>query len=136
MTFVPVILFFLFQLREYCLRLRNMVASDATKGELSDAIDSMIEEVKSKLNIFLVCFFIYLLTEWVSTTKVFQDKPTLLRTAVCHFVNNRFHRWTRAAATKNISSRFKSKFFLQKFGKLFQISHFHVNWTLRKCETQ
>lgn len=34
------------QLREYCLRLRNMVASDATKAELSDAIDTMIEEVR------------------------------------------------------------------------------------------
>uniref|UniRef100_A0A3Q2NN65 Bleomycin hydrolase n=1 Tax=Fundulus heteroclitus TaxID=8078 RepID=A0A3Q2NN65_FUNHE len=33
------------KLREYCLRLRNMVASDATKAELSAAIDSMIEEV-------------------------------------------------------------------------------------------
>ncbi|XP_016534477.1 bleomycin hydrolase-like [Poecilia formosa] len=33
------------KLREYCLRLRNMVASDATKVELSEAIDSMIEEV-------------------------------------------------------------------------------------------
>lgn len=36
------------QLREYCLRLRNMVASDATKDELSDAVDSMIEEVRLK----------------------------------------------------------------------------------------
>ncbi|GLD61284.1 bleomycin hydrolase [Lates japonicus] len=33
------------KLREYCLRLRNMVASDATKAELSDAMDTMIEEV-------------------------------------------------------------------------------------------
>lgn len=33
------------QLREYCLRLRNMVASDATKAELSEALDTMIEEV-------------------------------------------------------------------------------------------
>lgn len=41
-------LFPCFQLREYCLRLRNMVASDATKSELSDAIDSMIEEVRLK----------------------------------------------------------------------------------------
>uniref|UniRef100_A0A672I6G7 Bleomycin hydrolase n=1 Tax=Salarias fasciatus TaxID=181472 RepID=A0A672I6G7_SALFA len=31
--------------REYCLRLRNMVASDATKAELSEAVDTMIEEV-------------------------------------------------------------------------------------------
>lgn len=37
--------FFVFQLREYCLRLRNMVASGATKTELSDTIDTMIEEV-------------------------------------------------------------------------------------------
>ena len=36
------------QLREYCLRLRNMVASDATKAELSSAMDSMIEEVRLK----------------------------------------------------------------------------------------
>lgn len=36
---------FLLQLREYCLRLRNMVASEATKAELSDAVDTMIEEV-------------------------------------------------------------------------------------------
>ena len=40
-----------FQLREYCLRLRNMVASDATKAELSDAIDGMIEEASMKENI-------------------------------------------------------------------------------------
>ncbi|KAG1929878.1 bleomycin hydrolase [Pimephales promelas] len=33
------------KLREYCLRLRNMVASEATKTELSDTIDTMIEEV-------------------------------------------------------------------------------------------
>ncbi|TNN60210.1 Bleomycin hydrolase [Liparis tanakae] len=34
------------KLREYCLRLRNMVASDATKDELSEAMDTMIEEVR------------------------------------------------------------------------------------------
>ncbi|KAG7281436.1 hypothetical protein CRUP_029885 [Coryphaenoides rupestris] len=33
------------KLREYCLRLRNMVASDSTADELSDAMDTMIEEV-------------------------------------------------------------------------------------------
>uniref|UniRef100_A0A8C6TBI5 Bleomycin hydrolase n=1 Tax=Neogobius melanostomus TaxID=47308 RepID=A0A8C6TBI5_9GOBI len=33
------------KLREYCLRLRNMVASDASKAELNDAMDTMIEEV-------------------------------------------------------------------------------------------
>uniref|UniRef100_A0A8C7SAI6 Bleomycin hydrolase n=1 Tax=Oncorhynchus mykiss TaxID=8022 RepID=A0A8C7SAI6_ONCMY len=32
-------------LREYCLRLRNMVASESTEAELSDAMDTMIEEV-------------------------------------------------------------------------------------------
>ncbi|MBN3284698.1 BLMH hydrolase, partial [Polyodon spathula] len=33
------------KMREYCLRLRNMVASDASKEELSDTMDTMIEEV-------------------------------------------------------------------------------------------
>ncbi|XP_019401328.1 PREDICTED: bleomycin hydrolase isoform X1 [Crocodylus porosus] len=33
------------KMREYCLRLRNMVASDSTKGELAAAMDTMIEEV-------------------------------------------------------------------------------------------
>lgn len=33
------------KMREYCLRLRNMVGSGSTKEELSNAIDSMIEEV-------------------------------------------------------------------------------------------
>ncbi|KAF5904386.1 bleomycin hydrolase, partial [Clarias magur] len=33
------------KLREYCLRLRNMVASNATKAEVKEAIDTMIEEV-------------------------------------------------------------------------------------------
>ncbi|XP_068173275.1 bleomycin hydrolase isoform X1 [Antennarius striatus] len=33
------------KLREYCLRLRNMVASDASKAELSEALDAMTEEV-------------------------------------------------------------------------------------------
>lgn len=37
--------FFFLKLREYCLRLRNMVASSATKAELSEAMDTMIEEV-------------------------------------------------------------------------------------------
>uniref|UniRef100_UPI003AAF82B1 bleomycin hydrolase-like n=1 Tax=Centroberyx gerrardi TaxID=166262 RepID=UPI003AAF82B1 len=37
------------KLREYCLRLRNMVASDSTKAELSDAMDTMIEEVRQTL---------------------------------------------------------------------------------------
>lgn len=47
----------LFQLREYCLRLRNMVASDATKAELSDTVDTMIEEVR-----FHLFFSLFLLT--------------------------------------------------------------------------
>uniref|UniRef100_A0A671NTJ1 Bleomycin hydrolase n=1 Tax=Sinocyclocheilus anshuiensis TaxID=1608454 RepID=A0A671NTJ1_9TELE len=33
------------KLREYCLRLRNMVASEVPKTELSDTVDTMIEEV-------------------------------------------------------------------------------------------
>ncbi|KAK1157515.1 hypothetical protein AOXY_G25216 [Acipenser oxyrinchus oxyrinchus] len=33
------------KMREYCLRLRNMVASDASKAELSETLDTMIEEV-------------------------------------------------------------------------------------------
>lgn len=33
------------QLREYCQMLRNMVASEATKSEISDAMDTMMEEV-------------------------------------------------------------------------------------------
>ncbi|KAI3353901.1 hypothetical protein L3Q82_005108 [Scortum barcoo] len=33
------------KLREYCLRLRNMVASGSTKAELSEAMHTMIEEV-------------------------------------------------------------------------------------------
>lgn len=40
-------MFPVFQLREYCLRLRNMVASDSTEAELSDAMDTMIEEVSA-----------------------------------------------------------------------------------------
>ncbi|XP_069082360.1 bleomycin hydrolase [Pleurodeles waltl] len=33
------------KMREYCLRLRNMISSDSTKDELSEAVDTMIEEV-------------------------------------------------------------------------------------------
>ncbi|XP_075710441.1 bleomycin hydrolase [Rhinoderma darwinii] len=33
------------KMREYCLRLRNMVSSDSTKEEISAALDTMIEEV-------------------------------------------------------------------------------------------
>lgn len=40
-------LVFVLQLREYCLRLRNMVASGSTKDELSEAMDTMIEEVSA-----------------------------------------------------------------------------------------
>lgn len=36
------------QLREYCLKLRNMIASEATKSEISDAIDTMMEEVSQR----------------------------------------------------------------------------------------
>lgn len=32
-------------MREYCLRLRNMVESGTIKGELCAAMDTMIEEV-------------------------------------------------------------------------------------------
>lgn len=39
---------FLCQLREYCLRLRNMVASEASKAELSEAMDTMLEEVRAQ----------------------------------------------------------------------------------------
>lgn len=40
-------LMFVLQLREYCLRLRNMVASGSTKAELSETMDTMIEEVSA-----------------------------------------------------------------------------------------
>lgn len=54
---------FVFQLREYCLRLRNMVASDATKDELSDAVDTMIEEVRLKKTYTTVpCRIYYIFT--------------------------------------------------------------------------
>lgn len=45
-SLTAVVLHLLFQLREYCLRLRNMVASNSTEAELSNAMDTMIEEVR------------------------------------------------------------------------------------------
>uniref|UniRef100_H3B1D7 Bleomycin hydrolase n=1 Tax=Latimeria chalumnae TaxID=7897 RepID=H3B1D7_LATCH len=41
------------QMREYCLRLRNMVSSDSTKDELAAALDTMIEEVFRVVSICL-----------------------------------------------------------------------------------
>ncbi|XP_028662514.1 bleomycin hydrolase [Erpetoichthys calabaricus] len=41
------------KMREYCLRLRNMVTSQAFKTEISDAIDGMMEEVYRVVNICL-----------------------------------------------------------------------------------
>nr|XP_014346067.1 PREDICTED: bleomycin hydrolase [Latimeria chalumnae] len=42
-----------YQMREYCLRLRNMVSSDSTKDELAAALDTMIEEVFRVVSICL-----------------------------------------------------------------------------------
>ncbi|XP_064425094.1 bleomycin hydrolase [Latimeria chalumnae] len=41
------------KMREYCLRLRNMVSSDSTKDELAAALDTMIEEVFRVVSICL-----------------------------------------------------------------------------------
>ncbi|KAM8975949.1 bleomycin hydrolase [Pelodytes ibericus] len=41
------------KMREYCLRLRNMVSSGSTKDELSEAVDTMIEEVYRVVSICL-----------------------------------------------------------------------------------
>ncbi|KAG2459386.1 BLMH hydrolase, partial [Polypterus senegalus] len=46
-------LFFWDKMREYCLRLRNMVTSQAFKTEISDAIDGMMEEVYRVVSICL-----------------------------------------------------------------------------------
>lgn len=36
-----------------------MVASDASKGELSEAMDSMIEEVRLKSHVQFLCFLVF-----------------------------------------------------------------------------
>ncbi|XP_069471358.1 bleomycin hydrolase [Ambystoma mexicanum] len=41
------------KMREYCLRLRNMVSSGSTKDELSEAVDTMTEEVFRVVSICL-----------------------------------------------------------------------------------
>ncbi|XP_053562119.1 bleomycin hydrolase [Bombina bombina] len=41
------------KMREYCLRLRNMVSSGSTKDEISTALDTMIEEVYRVVSICL-----------------------------------------------------------------------------------
>ncbi|XP_003968294.1 bleomycin hydrolase [Takifugu rubripes] len=43
------------KLREYCLLLRNMVASEATKSKISDAMDTMMEEVFRVVSVCLGC---------------------------------------------------------------------------------
>ena len=77
-------------MREYCMRLRTMVADGKTEAEIEAAIDGYVEEVGSYWNYFLLYHFNYIIlgdvfnkSKWLLSQKFCYEEMRLQFISLC-----------------------------------------------------